>query len=86
MKKLTLKRLEKIMIKLVKDNQEHAENIRVKKVDDNYFKVVCDIKYPDHIAEEDHKKWEEGPEYTGWIVTGKQLSSTFFTLIFSACS
>ena len=67
MKKLTLKRLEKIMIKLVKDNQEHAQNIRVKKVDDNYFKVVCDIRYPDLIAKEDYKKWVEGPEYTGWI-------------------
>ena len=39
MKKLTLKRLEKIMIKLVKDNQEYAQNIRVVKENDNYFKV-----------------------------------------------
>ena len=67
MKKLTLKKLEKIMIKLVKDNQEHAENIRVQKLDDKIFMVLCDIRYPDHIAEEDYKKWEEGPEYTGWI-------------------
>ena len=67
MKKLTLKKLEKIMIKLVKDNQEHAENIRVQKLDDKRFMVLCDIRYPDHIAEEDYKKWEEGPEYTGWI-------------------
>ena len=67
MKKLTLKKLEKIMIKLVKDNQEHAENIRVQKLDDKRFMVLCDIRYPDHIAKEDYKKWEEGPEYTGWI-------------------
>jgi len=67
MKKLTLKKLEQIMIKLVKENQEHAKNIRVQKVDDKTFYVVCDIRYPDFIAEEDYKKWEEGPEYTGWI-------------------
>jgi|TARA_R100000030_G_C3230920_1_gene118225 hypothetical protein len=67
MKKLTLKKLEKIMIKLVKDNQEHAENIRVQKIDDKRFYVLCDIRYPDFIAKEDYKKWEESPEYTGWI-------------------
>jgi len=39
MKKLTLKRLEKIMIKLVKDNQEHAQNIRVVK------KVITILKF-----------------------------------------
>ena len=55
MKKLTLKRLEKIMIKLVKDNQEHAENIRVQKLDNKRFMVLCDIRYPDHIAKEDSK-------------------------------
>ena len=67
MKKLTLKRLEKIMIKLVKDNQEHAENIRVQKIDDKKFYVLCDIKHPDLIAEEDYKKWVESPEYSGWV-------------------
>ena len=67
MKKLTLKKLEKIMIKLVKDNQEHAENISVQKIDDKRFYVLCDIRYPDFIAKEDYKKWEESPEYTGWI-------------------
>ena len=67
MKKLTLKRLEKIMIKLVKDNQEYAQNIRVVKKNDNYFKVLCDVRYPDNIAKEDYKKWEDSPEYTGWI-------------------
>ena len=67
MKKLTLKQLEKIMIKLVKDNQEHAENIRVQKIDDKKFYVLCDIKHPDLIAEEDYKKWVESPEYSGWV-------------------
>lgn len=67
MKKLTLKKLEKIMIKLVKENQEHAQNIRVQKVDDNFYKVLCDVKYPDNFAKEDHKKWVQDPEYTGWI-------------------
>jgi len=67
MKKLTLKQLEKIMIKLVKDNQEHSENIRVQKIDDKRFYVLCDIRYPDCIAKEDYKKWEECPEYTGWV-------------------
>ena len=67
MKKLTLKRLEKIMIKLVKDNQEHAENIRVQKIDDKRFYVLCDIRYPDNIAKEDYKKWVDDEHYTGWI-------------------
>ena len=56
MKKLTLKQLEKIMIKLVKDNQEHAENIKVQKIDDKRFYVLCDIRYPDNIAKEDFQK------------------------------
>lgn len=67
MKKLTLKQLEKIMIKLVKDNQEHAENIRVQKIDDKRFYVLCDIRYPDNIAKEDYKKWVDDEHYTGWI-------------------
>ena len=67
MKKLTLKKLEKIMIKLVKDNQEHAENIRVQKIDDKRFYVLCDIQYPDNIAKEDYKKWVDDEHYTGWI-------------------
>tara|TARA_X000001382_G_scaffold11109_1_gene7539 strand:- start:179 stop:694 length:516 start_codon:yes stop_codon:yes gene_type:complete len=65
--KLTLESLKKIMIKLVKDNQEHAENIRVQKIDDKRFYVLCDIRYPDVIAKEDYKKWVQDPEYTGWI-------------------
>lgn len=67
MKKLTLKKLEKIMIKLVKDNQEHAENIRVQKIDDKRFYVLCDIRYSDNIAKEDYKKWVDDEHYTGWI-------------------
>ena len=67
MKKLTLKRLEKIMIKLVKDNQEHAENIRVQKINDKRFYVLCDIRYPNNIAKEDYKKWVDDEHYTGWI-------------------
>jgi len=67
MKKLTLKQLEKIMVKLVKENQENAKNIRVQKVNDNKFYVVCDIIFQDLIAKEDVKKWVSGPEYTGWI-------------------
>ena len=67
MKKLTLKRLEKIMIKLVKDNQEHAENIRVQKINDKRFYVLCDIRYPDNIAKEDYKKWVDDEHYTGWV-------------------
>ena len=67
MKKLTLNQLEKIMIKLVKDNQEHAENIRVQKIDDKRFYVLCDIRYPDNIAKEDYKKWVDDEHYTGWI-------------------
>ena len=67
MAKLTLKRLEKIMIKLVKDNQEHAQNIRVQKVNDNFYRVLCDVRYPDHIAKEDHKEWVTNPEFTGWV-------------------
>ncbi len=66
MKNLTLKRLEKILIKIIKKHQEHAQNIRVVE-EQNKRKILVDIKYPDLIAEEDHKKWEEGPEYTGWI-------------------
>jgi hypothetical protein len=65
--KLTLESLKKIMIKLVKDNQEHAENIIVQKIDDKRFYVLCDIRYPDLIAKEDYKKWESCPEYTGWV-------------------
>ena len=71
MKKLTLKRLEKIMIKLVKDNQEHAENIRVQKINDKRFYVLCDIRYPNNIAKEDYKKWVDDEHYTGWIVWKK---------------
>jgi hypothetical protein len=67
MKKLTLKQLEKIMIKLVKDNQEYAENIRVQKIDDKRFYVLCDIRYPNNIAKEDYKKWVDDEHYTGWI-------------------
>ena len=67
MKKLTLKRLEKIMIKLVKDNQEHAENIRVQKINDKRFYVLCDIRYPNNIAKEDYKKWVDDEHYTGWV-------------------
>lgn len=67
MKKLTLKQLEKIMIKLVKDNQEHAENIRVQKIDDKRFYILCDIRYPDNIAKEDYKRWVDDEHYTGWI-------------------
>ena len=67
MKKLTLKRLEKIMIKLVKDNQEHAENIRVQKINDKRFYVLCDIRYPNNIAKEDYKKWDDDEHYTGWV-------------------
>ena len=46
MKKLTLKQLEKIMIKLVKDNQEHAENIKVKKltIKDFMYFVIFDTR------------------------------------------
>jgi hypothetical protein len=67
MKKLTLKKLEQIMFKLVKENQEHAKNIRVQKVDDKKFYIVCDIRYPDLIAKEDHKEWIDEVDYTGWI-------------------
>ena len=67
MKKLTLKRLEKIMIKLVKDNQEHAENIRVQKINDKRFYVLCYIRYPNNIAKEDYKKWVDDEHYTGWV-------------------
>ena len=55
------------MIKLVKDNQEHAENIRVQKLDEKRFMVICDIRYPDRIAGEDYKKWVDDEHYTGWI-------------------
>ena len=55
------------MVKLVKDNQEYAQNIRVQKVNDNFYKVLCDVKYPDLITKEDHKEWVTGPEYTGWV-------------------
>ena len=65
--KLTLESLKKMMIKLVKDNQEHAENIRVQKIDDKRFYVLCDIRHPDHIAKEDHKEWVDDEFYTGWI-------------------
>ena len=68
MQKLTLKRLEAIMVKLVKDNQEHAQNIRVRKVNDNFYKVLCDVRYPDLIAKEDHKEWVTDPEFgSGWV-------------------
>jgi hypothetical protein len=59
------------MIKLVKENQEHAKNIRVQKVNDKTFYVVCDIRYPDFIAEENHKEWIDDEHYTGWIEWNK---------------
>jgi len=67
MKKLTLKRLEKILIDCLKKNEPNARNITVIKNSLNIYEVICDIVYPDQIAEASGSVWsDETHELVTW--------------------
>ncbi len=69
MTNLTLNKIEKILTNIVKKHQESATNVRVvdNKNKSNQKTILVDIKHPDLIAKEDHKKWEECSEFSGWV-------------------